>query len=690
LAEDYAVTVEGDRKDPDAELEAENALAATTIDRREFSPRALGLDDVLARQAGVNVQRTGGLGSFSSVSVRGASAQQVALFFDGVLLNRGAAGVVDLSTLPLANVARVKIYRGVVPVTLGSSLPGGAIAIEPLQLSAPLITGRIASGSFGTTQASVAAGGALSKPTDGGWMLTAGLGVQTTRGDFLYVNDGGTRFTDVDDRYATRTNNDYTGGDSLLTVRGRPWTGARLSLTHLGFYKGQGVPGVGLFTAQRARYSEQRLIHALRLSQRLPTVGATTHRLRVGLFHTWNGNRFDDPASEIGLGADQTRQQAHVPGIQLGYVGTARVAQKLNLTWRLFDEARYEVFLPRTGAVSLTPLDARRLYNGLAADMTLAVPTVGIELVPQVRYEIARSERTGTGPLPAFVATPPAARTDEAVTARIGFVATPLRGFIGRGGATGDAGGGDGLTLALFANAGTSFRLPEFTELFGNNGLIEGNPALKPERGFNIDAGLRLRQADAGLGLVAVSGAFFRNRTDDLILFVPNSQATQIAQNLSAAEVLGVEASVAGDLAGWLRGRAEYTFQRPRNASGIPSAEGKDLPLRPRQRLYGLLESYTRLVPGLTELSAFAEVDWAAGNFLDSANLVAVPDRVFVNAGVSVLWANVGWGNGGELRLTGELRNVLNRRAFDLVGYPLPGRNFQVALSYSLPLGGTR
>ena len=59
------------------------------------------IPEVLEETPGITVRQAGGLGQLSTVSIRGSSAEQVAVFLDGVRLNTAAGGAVDFSTLPL-------------------------------------------------------------------------------------------------------------------------------------------------------------------------------------------------------------------------------------------------------------------------------------------------------------------------------------------------------------------------------------------------------------------------------------------------------------------------------------------------------------------------------------------------------------------------------------------------------------
>ena len=107
------------------------------------------LSELLATAAGVHVTQYGGLGAFSTVSLRGASPGQVTILLDGVPLTSAAHGVVSLGDLPATAVERVEVYRGLGPLGLGVATPGGAVNL--VTVSSPgLRELHLSRGSFGT------------------------------------------------------------------------------------------------------------------------------------------------------------------------------------------------------------------------------------------------------------------------------------------------------------------------------------------------------------------------------------------------------------------------------------------------------------------------------------------------------------------------------------------------------------
>ena len=100
----------------------------TVISAKEIENRASNLNELLARQAGVQVRQSGGAGSSSSVSIRGLEGKRVQVFLNGNPLNTpdGSFGINDL---PLQLIERVEIYKGTVPAELGGDGLGSAVNV---------------------------------------------------------------------------------------------------------------------------------------------------------------------------------------------------------------------------------------------------------------------------------------------------------------------------------------------------------------------------------------------------------------------------------------------------------------------------------------------------------------------------------------------------------------------------------
>jgi len=107
----------------------------------ELFPLGLGttIDTALERQAGVSIQRIQEVGTAmddDSVKIRGLGGRRIRVLRDGRLLNTsGAAGgyFVDFTMIPLADVDRVEVVKGVGDARYGNFL-GGVLNLVPRRL----------------------------------------------------------------------------------------------------------------------------------------------------------------------------------------------------------------------------------------------------------------------------------------------------------------------------------------------------------------------------------------------------------------------------------------------------------------------------------------------------------------------------------------------------------------------------
>jgi iron complex outermembrane receptor protein len=622
------------------QLVRETSMFATVVDTSEATARVDSVADVLSESVGVQVRRFGGLGAFSTVSIRGSTPSEVEVYLDGVLLNRANAGLVDLGNLPLDNVERIEIYRGFSPLHLGAGSVGGVINLVTRQVAGAAINSVSGSyGSFATRKFTLYRSQSFAKL---GYLVL--FHYTGSEGDFEFLSDNGTPFNSLDDEVATRRNNDFrsfnVNAKGEVTVAG--WG---ITLADDFFTKSQGVPGQSSVQSENSRLDVWRNVATLRLEKK--GVPWSMADLAFQFAYTWQHENFRDPEGTIGIAVQDEENTSNAfsgNGVLTLYL--ERWGQIVSLLLEGHSETFRTVdHLPELrGEPSRRGPLQRRLSLITAMQDEILLFNERLVLRPLLRYQFVDSD-FGTQPTLGAVVLDREDQ-DHLVSPSLGvkFRLTPF--------------------LDLKGNIGRFTRVPTLFELFGDRGTTVGNPTLKPEKSVNWDLGFVLELPSHGiLDRVFLEYAYFASEAEDLIVFIQNSQATAQARNISAASVKGHE--ISWSLTAWhhLRLYGNYTFQKARDTSDTFS-RGNALPGRPRHELHQALELFTKwgkIVYGF---------DYIAKNFLDRANAFVVDGRALHNLSLSL------FPFGKAFRLTFEAKNITNNQVEDFRGFPLPGRSF--------------
>ena len=100
----------------------------SAINTKPFYNSTQGLNEVLKKTSGIKIRQNGGYGSNADFFLNGVSGKQIKFFIDGIPAdNLGATQ--GINVIPVEQTERIDIYKGVVPIELGSDALGGAINI---------------------------------------------------------------------------------------------------------------------------------------------------------------------------------------------------------------------------------------------------------------------------------------------------------------------------------------------------------------------------------------------------------------------------------------------------------------------------------------------------------------------------------------------------------------------------------
>lgn len=133
------------------------AFNITAIDAKQLHNTTLDLSNVLDRVSGVRVRETGGVGSNFNFSLNGFTGRQVKFFIDGIPMDNFGSSF-QLNNIPVNLADRVEIYKGVVPIALGSDALGGAVNIITNPNRRNYLDVSYSYGSFNTHRSAVNAG----------------------------------------------------------------------------------------------------------------------------------------------------------------------------------------------------------------------------------------------------------------------------------------------------------------------------------------------------------------------------------------------------------------------------------------------------------------------------------------------------------------------------------------------------
>lgn len=594
---------------PAGSLPAQNSSFKSII-LPESVPSGNDLGDVLQSALGVHVESLGGLGRYSTMSIRGSSGNQVAVCLDGIKLSRGT-GAIDLSSLPLSHFSRIEVMRGSYGAQFGDTALGGVVnLVTPagkqgtwgrISLTSGLYTGKSTTSPTDIIQLSNAFG----YGTDQGQFF-ANLEGLWTNGKFFYKPDADLGLGSND---RLRDNNAVESLGALL--KGSWYLSDNWGLYGLLdlFASRKDIPGFISFPTPEASQTDRRALAATGLQGLIP-MGSQDLDIDARFSFLGERSNYEDPLGgttgfPVNTENKDIRFSQHLTA-RYQFQDTHDITFKEELAQEKFTNNARQTHSRTTALFSLT--DTFPLFK----ETLFLTPQAGVELCGGQR------ELFGVG------------------------LGAELKIFS---------------CLSLKSNVGNGFRRPTFAELYYDQGYYAGNPDLAPETSLGIDVGPVFRFQD-----IQFEAAYFRTAYKDLIVYILQSGFRYKPFNVGKASAEGFEIRAKAHLCDHCDLEANWTYAEVLDKSSDPAWRNNQVPGKPRNQVMARARFH------LAQCHPFVEYHFTGTNPITRANTKLVPERHLFHAGI-----RYDLNERLSFSLTGK--NLTDRRAMDIRGFPLPSRS---------------
>ncbi|GAB4435732.1 MAG: hypothetical protein OHK0011_18930 [Turneriella sp.] len=584
--------------------------------------------DVLQKQTGVQVNRVGAPGTQSLLGIRGASPDQVEYFIEGMPLPRPYNAPLNLETLPLPLFRTVDIYPSFIPAHLPATNLGGALDFRLRD-----ITQRPEYLAQSSANSLLGSGLAVARLDHQSLNF---VNLEQSRNRYPYRNNNGTTENTADDRTQIRTNEDFTriGYTGFVRYQSSNWKLRALADVN---HSERGLPGVDNMPLSAVRKNDTRAAAALAAEQTL----GVSHRLMYFASLTMDQSEVSDPQAELFF----ARGQSSYSPQYMAAIGYALRSTEFEAA--LNTRGRYQsIFLNGSW---LSERREAQLALVTAGDKRL----IRIALQGNATFAEDRAEQN------AFFAS--AAR----IIPQSGYGASgmlALRPFYFFRGSNAIA---DEKILELYGQVSSTYRPPSLYERFGDNIFVTPSQSLQSEQAVTNAAGMRTALPCPLRLTCSLRFEAFLTGARNYILFTQNSARTLIAVNASSARIAGAESELLFNLPERLLISLRYTYLDAQDYGNIPYYQGKYLPLRPRHHAVAVLTVFTGA------LRFIGSFEYRGAVFRDRYNsyFYYLASKTLVDLGLDYVLFRA-----ARHTLNFTVKNILDDREPDVLGYTLPGR----------------
>jgi len=624
------VTVTGTRM---PEGSQRSTVRVDVVTRAEAERRgATNVAEALQGQLGVQVNPSayGEIGGPSAIQIQGLDRQRVLVLEDGERVIGDVGGAIDLSRMPLSDVARVEVVAGPMSSLYGTSAIGGVVNVITGQPLEPGLSGRLRV--EGRNRRGVIAQGGVALRGERVWGTVDGSFV---RGDGVALREGAIDLA-MPDRQQGMIGLRF---GAQIGPRSRVQARARWMHDASDGRQSQVVPGLGTYQIDLPQRTNRFALHLVEFVD----LGRGSS-LRVALGQQWAFDRTGKDRHESPLDEERAR---------------AASLSSAEVTGTLADGRRTWVVGARAEVERLSQsLSRAELVNGSVQT------TTADELSPTMLGSVAAYAQLGWKILDSLTVLG-GGRAE--VHLRYGSVVVPRVALAYQ----------PSPRWTLRASVGRGFRAPAAKEIgfsFDHGALgyrVIGNPDLGPETSWGTSGDVSFRP----VGGLLVRGGVFANWIDNLIdIDIQPTASTggiddYTYRNIGKARTFGAQADAAWTISSALRSEVGYAYLWTRDDENQRPLEG-----RPPHTVYAALRAALPL-----EIELVLRYRIVTDAFLDEG--LRTPGFQTLDARLArPLWpaAQI---YAGVLNATGVQRDP------DRLGdqRPIPGQTFYLGLTAELP-----
>lgn len=677
------VSVIGRSEVQEVNRQAYNVVA---VDARRLHNSTLDISHALDRVSGVRVREAGGLGSRMDFSLNGFSGRQVKFFIDGVPMDNFGSSF-QLNNIPINLAQRVEVYKGVVPIWLGSDALGGAINIITTNDAGSYADASYSYGSFNTHRTAVNAG--YTSPS--GFKLTLNAFQNYSDNDYKVTTDVASFSGQYFQHQKVKRFNDTYHNETLIVNAGvvnKPYAdqlmlGITLGQNYSEVQTGARMVSVfgdwhrkGNIIMPSVKYAKKDLFVEgldLRITGNY-NLGKEQNIDTVYRRYNW----FQEYKEYPGLGSERERSMYKysnnngIGTVNLSYTAHEKHLLTLNNVYNTFN---------RKGSDELYPESEK--YEQ---------PRKNIKNILGFGYQFKASEKWNTSFFMKHFYQHNKYSQSFNPSGNWGDIAylvheTSMNKL------------GYGVASSYFimpnlqakASYEKSYRLPETDELFGDLLNLEGNMDLQPEHSHNYNFGLSYQTQINKMHRLNFDGSvLYRNAKDFIRPSLNNNQTRQVMGNLADVTNLGFEGEIRYSFRELFTAGVNMTYQNLRNNTRYEENQTMESPL------------YRDRIPNIPYLFGNADASLFFKNVGKKGNTLTLGYNVLYVHAYYLSWPSQGTADQkydiprqwlqdvnavytlgkGKYNIALECKNLVDNRVYDNFSLQKPGRAIYAKVRY--------